>query len=85
MSALDFQPDTLRMGAMGYLGKPVTAQNVRGALEHIESIVSRKARNLLIIEDDARQREAITSFIQGKDLRIVGATLGNEAFGTYEK
>lgn len=79
ISAMEYQHNALRMGAVGFLEKPVTIDKVRSALEHIESLVSRKVRRLLIIEDDERQRSAIQELISGQDIRIESARSGEES------
>ena len=79
ISAMEFQPSTLRMGAMGYLGKPLSVKDVKEALHHIESLVTKKGRKLLVIEDDENQRQAIVSLVQSLDLKITAVGLGKEA------
>ncbi|HEX7675793.1 MAG TPA: response regulator [Bdellovibrio sp.] len=85
ISGLEYQQNTLRMGAMGYLAKPATLEGVKGALRHIEEIVSKKARSVLVVEDDQIQRESIMRLIAGYDLKIVGAAHGAEAFDFLKK
>lgn len=79
ISALEYQQNALRMGAMGYLGKPVTIDKIRSALSRIENLVSRKVRRLLIIEDDDRQRDAIKKLVFGQDIEIETANTGKES------
>ncbi|WP_413569394.1 response regulator [Bdellovibrio sp. HCB117] len=79
ISALDYQHNTMRMGAMGYLAKPTSIKDVSTALSQIETLISKKARSLLVVEDDQAQRDAIISLVQGLDLKIVGASHGQEA------
>ncbi|MBX3041703.1 MAG: response regulator [Bdellovibrionaceae bacterium] len=79
ISAMEYQQNALRMGAMGFLGKPVTIDKIRSALGRIENLVSRKVRRLLIIEDDDRQRQAIKELISGQDIEIELARSGKES------
>lgn len=79
ISALDYQQNALRMGALGYLSKPVTLDKVRSAMMRIESMLDKKVKRLLIIEDDQRQREAITQLVGGSDLEVITAPTGSKA------
>lgn len=79
ISAMDHQHNALRMGAMGYLGKPVTLDKVREALGRIENLISRQVKQLLVVEDDKRQREAIMKLVQGHDIEIRAVATGEEA------
>jgi CheY-like chemotaxis protein/CHASE3 domain sensor protein len=79
ISALDYQNSALRMGALGYLTKPVTIEKIRSALGRIENMISKKLRSVLIIEDDERQNEAISQLISGSDLEVVSVKTGKDA------
>ncbi len=79
ISGMDFQKNALRMGAVGYLGKPVTMTGMRSALERIEHVISQKVKRLLIVEDDPTQRKAITELIKGQDTEITSVESGSEA------
>lgn len=85
ISALDFQHNALRMGAMGYLSKPVTMEKVRSALERIESVMAQKVRKVLLIEDDKVQNEAISQLISGSDVQVVSARSGAEALRALDQ
>ncbi|MBX2988639.1 MAG: response regulator [Bdellovibrionaceae bacterium] len=78
ISALEYQQNALRLGAMGYLGKPVTIDKVRAALDRIEGLLSKKVKNLLVVEDDERQRQAISLLVSGDDINIRAAATGKE-------
>lgn len=79
ISALDYQHNALRMGALGYLTKPVTMEKVRSALERIENLISDHVRRILLIEDDVRQSEAISELVSGKDVEVSAVRTGKEA------
>jgi CheY-like chemotaxis protein/CHASE3 domain sensor protein len=79
ISALDYQNNALRMGALGYLTKPVTIEKVRSALGRIENTISKKLRRVLLIEDDERQNAAISQLISGSDLEVVPVKTGKAA------
>ncbi len=79
ISALEYQQNALRLGALGYLSKPVTIDKVRSALGRIEGLIEKQVKNLLIIEDDKRQLDAIRELVSGKDLNIFMAQVGKDA------
>jgi CheY-like chemotaxis protein/CHASE3 domain sensor protein len=79
ISALEYQSNALRMGALGYLSKPVTVDKVRSALTRIETMLEKNVKNLLVVEDDDRQREAVAQLVAGKDIHVLSARTGEEA------
>ena len=79
ISALERQQSALRMGAIGYLAKPVTIDGVRGALSRIENVLERKVKRLLVVEDDSRQRSLISELLAGADVEIKAIGTGKEA------
>lgn len=85
ISAMEYQNNALRMGALGYLTKPVTFEKVRSALGRIENLISKKVRRVLLIEDDERQNQAIAELIAGNDLEVVSARTGKAAVTELKK
>lgn len=85
ISALEYQRNALRMGALGYLTKPVTMEKVKSALGRIENLLSKKLRRVLLIEDDERQNDAISHLIAGEDIEVVSAKTGKIAVTEIKK
>jgi CheY-like chemotaxis protein len=79
ISGMEHQVSALKMGALGYLTKPVTMEKVSSALERIEHLISEKVRRVLLIEDDKIQKRAITELIAGEDVEVVTAGTGVQA------
>lgn len=79
VSGIDISHNALRMGAVGYLLKPVDVGQLRGAFQKIEDLISRKVRKVLIVEDEERQRQAISSLIRGGDVETEAVGLAAEA------
>jgi CheY-like chemotaxis protein/CHASE3 domain sensor protein len=79
ISGLDYQHNALRMGAMGYLTKPVTIEKITAALERIKGVISGRKRRILLIEDDEAQILAISQIIEGEDLDVVSVATGKAA------
>ncbi len=79
ISALEYQHNALRMGALGYLTKPVTIEKVRSALGRIENMISTNLRRVLLIEDDERQSKAISELISGDEIEVISVKTGRSA------
>jgi CheY-like chemotaxis protein len=68
------------VGAFAYLEKPVTKDALDGAFAHLRSFVDRTIRRLLLVENDEREREAISrSIAELGDIEIVTASSAEEA------
>jgi CheY-like chemotaxis protein/two-component sensor histidine kinase len=85
ISALDYQHNALRMGALGYLTKPVTMDKIRAALERVENMLSNPVRRILLIEDDANQALGIKNLISGSDVETITAGSGREAISRLKE
>ena len=80
MSASDKSMEALRMGAIGFLSKPVTMEGLEGAFNKIEGIISKSIKNLLVVEDDENQRQSIIELIGNSDVRTTTTESGKKAF-----
>ncbi|MEN0059972.1 MAG: response regulator, partial [Bdellovibrio sp.] len=85
ISGLDYQQNSLRLGAMGFLGKPLSKQGVQDAMDHIENVVSGRSKKLLVVEDDDKQRRAIVDLIAGEDIRIESVGTGAAALALLKE
>jgi signal transduction histidine kinase/CheY-like chemotaxis protein/CHASE3 domain sensor protein len=79
VSVADHSHEALLMGAVGYALKPVQREQVVEALELLESKFSQNLRNLLIVEDDARQRESITQLLANDKVLITAVGNAHDA------
>jgi len=66
------------MGAAGYLLKPVQRDDLLRVFGEMKERFSRM-RRLLVVEDDAVQREAVIQLLSGQDVEIVGVATVAEA------
>ncbi|HXG86908.1 MAG TPA: HAMP domain-containing protein [Vicinamibacterales bacterium] len=69
----------MRLGAMAYLEKPVEREALDDAFAQIRGFVDRKVRNLLIVEDDDVERQAIVELIGNGDVKTTAVRSGEEA------
>ena len=80
MSAYDQKQTGLQKGAMGYLTKPISVEQLNEGFAKIEDIVSTQIKELLIIEDDDELRRTIVKLMQSSDINITAVKTGIEAF-----
>ncbi len=78
ISVMDRQHGSL-VKAISYLEKPVSREAIEGALAHMKSFAEREVRELLIVEDDAVQRQSMVDLIGNMDVNTTTAASGEEA------
>ena len=67
------------MGAIAYLKKPSSREQLEKAFNYIESYTEKDLKYLLVVEDDAIQRQSITALIGHDDVVIKAVSTGREA------
>jgi len=71
--------DAFRKGAIGYLTKPVTEDQLGQAFAKIEDMIDRTIKNLLVVEDDQIMRKNIIKLIGNSDVKTKAVANGKEA------
>jgi signal transduction histidine kinase/CheY-like chemotaxis protein/methyl-accepting chemotaxis protein len=79
MSVNERTLEPIKDGAVEYITKPVDKKELEEAFNRIENFISRKIKNLLVIEDDANSRIAIRKLIGNGDVKTFEAETGEEA------
>jgi CheY-like chemotaxis protein/CHASE3 domain sensor protein len=79
VSVADYSQEALAMGAVGYAMKPVKREELAEALQLLEAKFSQGVRNVLVVEDDERQRESIRQLLQNDDVQITGVRTAADA------
>jgi CheY-like chemotaxis protein len=79
ISGLERRHEGLRAGAIAYLEKPVSAEALDDAFGRISTFLDRRARRLLVVEDDAAQRQAIEALIAHEDVEITSVDSADAA------
>lgn len=79
MSGSDKSLEALKKGAIGFLKKPVTVNEINEAFDKIEGLISKPLKKLLVVEDDEAMRHSINELIGEENIRIVSASKGREA------
>jgi CheY-like chemotaxis protein/CHASE3 domain sensor protein len=85
VSASDHTETALSMGALGYLIKPVQRETLVAAFQKLEERFTKNVRRLLIVEDDAVQRDSLTHLLKGDDVEIFAVGSVSEALGALAK
>ena len=79
MSGSDKSIEALRRGAIGFLRKPVSVDQINEAFDKIEGLISKPLKKLLVVEDDEAMRLSINELISEANIKIVSAGNGKEA------
>src|SRR5262249_35672192 len=75
----------LQQGALAHLTKPVTREALVNALDNIQHFLHRPVKNLLIVEDNDTERQAMVELINDTDLFITAVSTGEEALAALER
>jgi CheY-like chemotaxis protein len=79
ISALEEKQKALSMGAIGFVTKPITSEQLDRVFSSIEAAVARTLKRLLIVEDDKAQAAALVALLQERDIPITVAESGARA------
>ncbi|MBF0118306.1 MAG: response regulator [Desulfobacterales bacterium] len=80
ITASDRSIEALKMGAIGYLIKPVSIEKLNQVYEKIESIISKPVKKLLLVEGDKDKQKGIKELLGNGDIVIDIATNHNDAY-----
>ncbi len=79
MSAEEVSRKALNQGAIGFLSKPVDREQMVKAFDRFESVINKKIKKLLIIEDDDKLRQVLVDLVANNDTETFEARTGQEA------
>ncbi|MCF5706263.1 response regulator [Pseudomonas syringae] len=79
ISVEDRQEAALHMGAIGYAVKPTTREELKDVFAKLESKLTQKVKRILLVEDDALQRDSIARLIGDDDIEITAVGFAQEA------
>jgi signal transduction histidine kinase/CheY-like chemotaxis protein/methyl-accepting chemotaxis protein len=69
MSAVDQHLDAKKMGAIGYLLKPVNMVELKAAFKNIEQFLAKTVKNLLVISDNEQHQQHILALVNGTEIQ----------------
>ncbi|RZL89291.1 MAG: response regulator, partial [Variovorax sp.] len=79
VSAQDQSEAAMHMGAIGYALKPATREQLKNVFGRLEEKLSQKVKQVLVVEDDALQRDSVIRLIADDDVAITAVGTGEEA------
>ena len=79
VSVSDSKQEALELGAVGYALKPAKREQLIEALKRLEAKFSQNLRRVLVVEDDARQRESIRELLANDGVQVTGVASAGEA------
>jgi CheY-like chemotaxis protein/signal transduction histidine kinase/CHASE3 domain sensor protein len=85
VSVADFSQEAMSLGAVGYALKPVKREQLMTAFQKLETKLRQGLRRVLVVEDDARQRESIRQLLSSEDVEILGVATAREALDQLKK
>jgi CheY-like chemotaxis protein/HAMP domain-containing protein len=85
ISGLDEERRSLQYGALGFSQKPVTVEQIQAGLSGIHDFVEKRVKNLLVVEDDPVQRQAISELIGDGDVATTSVASGENALENLEQ
>jgi len=85
MSAEEKTLDAYRKGAVGYLHKPVTEDDLHAAFDRLGDFIDTEFRELLVVEDDTVLRREIVKLIGNGDVHTTAVSSGEEVIATLRE
>ena len=79
VSAADHAREALERGAVGYTVKPVQREQVVAAVEGLQARIAQQVRRVLVVEDDAVQRESVIRLLSTNGVEVIGVKTAQEA------
>lgn len=80
ISAVDSDIKAFKMGAIGYLTKPVEKEQIDNVFDKIETIIAKPIKKLIIVEDEEIMRKSIINLMKGENIVITDVETGKEAY-----
>lgn len=79
VSVEDRKEAALQMGAIGYALKPSSRDELKQVFSRLDAKLAQKVKRILLVEDDARQRESVSRLIEDIDVEITAVEFGEQA------
>jgi len=79
VSSMENGGEALHLGAIGYALKPTTREQLEAVFLKLKEKSAQQVKRVLLVEDDARQRESVVQLISDTDVEIAAVGSGEEA------
>lgn len=84
VSAEDHAGTAYSLGAVGYALKPIKREELVQVLEKLEDRLAKRVHRVLIVEDDAIQRDAVSRLLTSHDVETVTAGTASECLALLQ-
>lgn len=78
ISGRDKSSDSLQRGAIGYLSKPIQAEDIEAVFNKIEHKLQERIQQVLVVEDDLNNQKAIHELLKHKKVDIHSVSTGKD-------
>ncbi|MEK1905841.1 MAG: response regulator [Pseudomonas sp.] len=85
VSVDDRSEAALHLGAIGYAFKPTTREQLKAVFGKLEAKLDQQVKRILLVEDDALQRDSIARLIGDDDIEIAAVESAGEALELLRK
>jgi CheY-like chemotaxis protein/signal transduction histidine kinase/HAMP domain-containing protein len=85
ISCEDPTRDAYARGAVGFLSKPATREELEGTLKSLEGVINKSIKELLLVEDDDILRGSIELLLTHDDIAVSAASSGSSALAALEE
>ncbi len=79
ISVNDEDQNAYKMGAIGFISKPVSREDLEQVFQKIERFNDKAIKTLLLIEDDENLRHSVKKLLSGEDVQVLEASTGQKA------
>ena len=80
ISAMDKDIRAMKMGAIGFLTKPISQKDLENAFLKIETTIAKTVKHLLIVEDNQILRDSMVDLMANLDAQISAVSTAKEAY-----
>jgi len=77
--------EALQRGAVGFLRKPVSLDQLNGVFARIQGIIAKQVKRLLVIEDNEIESNSLKELLVDENVEVVTASSAEEALKTIKK
>jgi CheY-like chemotaxis protein/signal transduction histidine kinase len=79
LTCLEDRQKAMNMGAIGFVTKPVSSQQLDEVFSNIEESIAKSVKKLLIVEDNKDEAKSMEALLGERDVAITVAATGTEA------
>ncbi len=85
ISSKDKDQDLLKKGALGFLTKPATLEDLESIFTKFETLMQEDIKQILLVEDDPQTRNFLCEYLNGKNIQIHSTPSGEVALQTLRQ